>query len=490
MQGLYTVPLDGGTPALTQSALGHCGAYSPDGSSLAYVRGATKWSRQLYRGEASRDLWLRTDAGDDVRLTTFAGDDDYPSWIDGHTLAFLSSRTGRKEVHLLDLVTGTAQPLTAHGGTGVRCPRSSADGAVVAYELEDAIWVLDVATGEAGRLEIAVPSDRIANPVERLTTGSDADELAVSPDGARAAVVVHGDIFVTSITSKEDQEIAPPPTVRITATAAREKDISWAPDGLAILFTSDRSGADDLYLARPEPADAPWTECFRFPVEQLTDTPAEEHSARFSPDGKRIAFLRGKGTLVVRNLEGGAERVLLEHWATPSYRWSPDGAWIAYSTSDAEYNHDVWITAVDSGEPYNVSRHPDDDLMPRWSPDGKRLLWMSKRHADTFDIWGVWLAREDHERTAEGWLKLWRKEKNGDKEEEEEKKRRTPRRTCRWSPSSWTASGSGPRRSPISRATRALLWPARTARRSCSRPSTRVRTTCTACAGTARSWPA
>jgi len=54
-----------------------------------------------------------------------------------------------------------------------------------------------------------------------------------------------------------------------------------------------------------------------------------------------------------------------------------------------------------------VSRHPDDDLSPRFSPDGRRLLWVSRRHADTFDVWGVWLTRADDERTPEGWLRVF-----------------------------------------------------------------------------------
>ena len=60
MPALYTVPAVGGTPALAQSALGRWAVYSPDGRSLAYVRGATKWWRRGYRGAANREVWLRT----------------------------------------------------------------------------------------------------------------------------------------------------------------------------------------------------------------------------------------------------------------------------------------------------------------------------------------------------------------------------------------------------------------------------------------------
>ncbi len=105
--------------------------------------------------------------------------------------------------------------------------------------------------------------------------------------------------------------------------------------------------------------------------------------------------------------------MLVQSFRTPEFRWSPDGAWITYAVSDVEYNSDVWIVAAEGGTPYNVSRHPDSDASPRWSPDGKRLVWLSKRHADTYDVWGVWLAREDHERWPDSWLRYWTKNEKG-----------------------------------------------------------------------------
>ncbi len=423
MAGLYSVPVTGGTPTLVQPALVQWAALGPDGESLAFVRGATKWWRRGYRGSANRDLWLRTADGDSVQLTTFDGDDDLPSWVDAHTLAFLSSRAGRKNVFLLDLVTGEASQLTHHEGSDVRFPRASADGSLVAYEFEDGVWTVPTSGGEPHRLTITVRPDLLANPVERHTDRKGAEDLAVSPDGTLAAFVVHGDVFVTAVRSKDEQEIAAPPTVQITATAAREKQPIWAPDGKSLVIVSDRAGTDDLYTVKPADENAGWLDSYRFTATPLVATPAEEHTPRFSPDGKRIAFVRNRGGLVVAAADGSGEQVLFSHFEASDFRWSPDGAFIAYSIPDLQYNTEVWIIPSAGGTPYNVSRHPDEDVQPSWSPDGRRLVWVSKRHADTMDVWGVWLTRADAERTPEGWLQVFNQkgkkanEKSGEAED-------------------------------------------------------------------------
>src|SRR5260370_21929236 len=65
-------------------------------------------------------------------------------------------------------------------------------------------------------------------------------------------------------------------------------DPVWSPDGQWIVFTSERNGSADLYRMRPDGSG----------VERLTDDPAYDDQAAFSPDGNQIAFVttRSAGT--------------------------------------------------------------------------------------------------------------------------------------------------------------------------------------------------
>ena len=58
--------------------------------------------------------------------------------------------------------------------------------------------------------------------------------------------------------------------------------------------------------------------------------------------------------------------------------WSPDGRMVAFS-SDRSGNLDIWIQAIDGGNPVQVTNSPAHDWQPDWSPDGRRLVFRSER---------------------------------------------------------------------------------------------------------------
>ncbi|MBK9797832.1 MAG: PD40 domain-containing protein [Holophagaceae bacterium] len=97
---------------------------------------------------------------------------------------------------------------------------------------------------------------------------------------------------------------------------------------------------------------------------------------------KQVAFLYA-GDLWTCAPDGGAARRLTTRggcFGTP--RFSPDGAWIAYSAG-LEGNADVWVIPAAGGEPRRLTWHPGPDLVQDWTPDGKAVLFTSGRSVHT-----------------------------------------------------------------------------------------------------------
>jgi tricorn protease len=136
-----------------------------------------------------------------------------------------------------------------------------------------------------------------------------------------------------------------------------------------------------------------WADALRFDVQELIPGPAVSRPMP-SPDGRSLLYQRGNGDLVLRDLDSGDDRVLLESWDAPEVRWASDGQHIVYSVSDLDFNNDIWLMAVDSPEDaVNLTQHPDIDRAPRLSADGKVLVFLSDRNRIgenwDYDVWMI-----------------------------------------------------------------------------------------------------
>jgi len=69
-----------------------------------------------------------------------------------------------------------------------------------------------------------------------------------------------------------------------------------------------------------------------------------------------------------------------------SVRLSPDEKSIAFSRVDEANNSDVWVLDLVRGVPSRITFDPAVDNLPIWSPDGRRILWPSRRSGN-FDLY-------------------------------------------------------------------------------------------------------
>lgn len=98
--------------------------------------------------------------------------------------------------------------------------------------------------------------------------------------------------------------------------------------------------------------------------------------------GRLVAFLYAGDLWTCAPDGGAAKRLTTRGGCAGTPRFSPDGAWIAY-TATLEGNTDVWVIPSAGGEPRRLTWHPGADVVQDWTPDGKAVLFTSARSVHT-----------------------------------------------------------------------------------------------------------
>ena len=151
-----------------------------------------------------------------------------------------------------------------------------------------------------------------------------------------------------------------------------------------IVSTQRLWGEDDEIVKMASEPNAP-----RVP---LTDDPAHDHSPVVSPDGTKIAFVRGvfpHQRIWIMNIDGSNERRMTSaNVPEVDPTWSPQGKRVAY-WADVAGNKDIYASNVDGTcGPRRLTEHAGADTDPAWSPDGTTIAFETPRDNNA-EIWAM-----------------------------------------------------------------------------------------------------
>mgnify|MGYP000253532108 CR=1 FL=1 len=391
----YIAPIDGSSPEkLLLDAYGSDATLSPDGTKILFTREGVSPYRKGYYGSQSSQLWMYDIASKSysqpVKSTFGCGS---PLWTkDGAGFFFTQGDKSCSNLWKHDLSSGQSTQLTTYTEDNVMFPVISADGNTILFRMRFHYHSCNVATKEIKKIELYHTEEKdyetITNEIVK-----DTDDADFSPTGLEIVFSSDGELYTMDTVLREPN--------RITNTAAFESNVFFGDRGRAIYYLKDDGVETKICKLTRKSRLKFWWNAKEFNETVVVSPEATIRNFSPSPDGKLIAYSTANGKLWVCNMKGEDTKLIAQSWDDPYFDWSPNSKWLAYSLEDNDFNSDIYLAPVDgSQKPVNVTKHPDNEYGPTFSPDGKKLAFLGKRTGNAYSLYYVDLAPQGTDKTS------------------------------------------------------------------------------------------
>ena len=361
---LYTVEKEGGLSTRIPLPEGGFCSYSPDGKQLAYNRVMREFRTwKYYQGGMADDIWIYNPEKQTVdNISNSVSQDIMPMWI-GENIFYLSDRDRTMNLFVYNTKTLQTDKVTTFSEYDIKFP--SSHGNTIVFENGGYIYKLDAGSRTPQKVNIQLSSDNIYARSEIKDGASYINSTSLSPDGNRIVLTARGEVFNVPVEKGV--------TKNITRTSgAHERNARWSPDGKYIAFISDQTGETEIYIQPSEGGET---------IQLTKNNDTYIRNIQWSPDSKSIVFTDRKNRINLLNIEGKKTSLLLQDPAGEIYdvTYSSDSKWLAYSRISPNEQRIIYLYEIASKKEYPVTDRWYDSSSPTFSQDGKYLFFSSAR---------------------------------------------------------------------------------------------------------------
>jgi Tol biopolymer transport system component len=197
------------------------------------------------------------------------------------------------------------------------------------------------------------------------------DMPARSPDGSKIAYIHYGaytGIWVSGLDGMGLRQIT---------KDAGDRQPAWSPDGKRLAFIRKIPGGTTVFAIDTDGSH----------LTPITDDSSSDYDdPQWSPDGKQVAFYGRRGSLDavhrgiwIRDADGKNEVTVIDYQDPQVYinglDWSPDGKTLAFVRWEGD-KMELWTVKPDGSKPTNLTPGKNFLYDPAWSPDSKQLAFI------------------------------------------------------------------------------------------------------------------
>jgi Tol biopolymer transport system component/C-terminal processing protease CtpA/Prc len=352
MGELYSVAVTGGKVSQVLPTPALDATVSSSGDKIIYhdIKGYESDWRKHHTSSVTRDIWiydLKTKKY--TQLSSFKGEDRNPVFdANDNDFYYLSEQSGSFNIFKSSLANPASTTAITHlSKHPVRFLTRSKNG-TLCFSFNGELYTVKNG-GEPVKLNVRIAADG-RNTIDKIVpVNGGFTEAKLSPNGKEFAFAFRGEIFVSSVDGSA--------TKRITNTPWQERSVSFSPDGRSLVFAAEKNNNWNVYTVSITRKEEPYFYASTVLKEEtVVATAAEEYQPSFSPDGKEVAYLENRATLKVINLASKQSRTILKGDNNYSYadgdqyyQWSPDSKWflVQFGPKERIFGPEVGLIAAD-----------------------------------------------------------------------------------------------------------------------------------------------